>query len=236
MLKPQTCKPCPLYTLGNSFSKPEGKGRKGVICIGEALGHDESIDGLPFRPKAQAGSKLEEAFRLGGFERNDFLLWNVIACQPPENKLVGQWYADRAIATCSQYLKRVINEFSITDIHNNNLHLNTNPKRKVILALGSTAFTTLTGSHLSILDIRGYAFCCKWDSNLTVVATLHPSYIKRGNGHLTPLLVEDIKKAVEIARQDEWEVPRQMGPYVVESANTRKNNEELESMDDSVPF
>jgi uracil-DNA glycosylase family 4 len=207
MLKPPTCKPCTLYTIGNSFSKPEGLGRSGVIGIGEALGHEEAIDGLPFRPKAQAGSKLEECIRiagesLGGLSRQDLLLWNVIACQPPDNKLNGKWYAQKAIECCQQYLKKVIDGF--------------NPplgKRKVILAFGNIAFQTLTGRFDSVLDVAGFCYCLKWDE-VTVIPTYHPSFIKRGNGHLTPLLAEHIKKAVIIAGQEEWDVPeRYTGVY-----------------------
>ena len=196
MLKPSTCKPCPLYTLGNSFSKPDGKGKSGVIIIGEALGHDEAIDGLPFRPHAVAGSKLEECIKLNGFSREDFLLWNIIACQPPgPNKLVGQWYESRAISCCSQYLKGVIDEFKIP----------VGANRKVILALGNTAFCNLTGRWDSVLDVRGYPFALKWNEEITVIPSLHPSFIKRGNNQYTPLLVEDIRKAVEIARWNgEW--------------------------------
>ena len=46
------------------FSQTEGTGSNGVLVVGEALGGEEARDGLPFRPKAAAGSKLEEAFKL----------------------------------------------------------------------------------------------------------------------------------------------------------------------------
>lgn len=198
MIKPSTCSTCPLYTIGNSFSRPEGKGRTGVIFIGEGLGHEEALDGLPFRPKAQAGSKLEECIRLAGYARDDFLLWNIIACQPPNNRLTGMWYEQRAIQHCSQYLRKVIDDF-IPPIPS---------KRKVILALGNTAFYNLTNSSSSVLDVRGYPFPCKWDSSITVVSSYHPSYIKRGKAELTPLLVEDIRKCVEIAKVEKWENPK----------------------------
>lgn len=198
MIKPQTCIPCPLYKLGNSFTKSEGRGKLGVIMIGEAAGFDESIDGLPFRPHAQAGSKLEECIKSANYTRDDFLLYNIIACQPPNNQLTGQWYAPTAIRECSQYRDNIIDNFSPT-----------NGTKKVILALGNTAFQTLTGTSHSTLDVGGYPFPAvrhfdKGNNNndnepIPVVATLHPSYIKRGNNHLTPLLTEDIRKAVRLA-------------------------------------
>src|ERR1700704_3843992 len=109
MLKPSSCKPCVLYNIGNSFSESEGTGRLGVAVIGEALGHGEAIDGLPFRPKEQAGSKLNECIRsIPGLSRNDLLLYNIIACQPPDNKLSNVWYEHKAIDTCKQHRGRVL--------------------------------------------------------------------------------------------------------------------------------
>ena len=216
MLKPQTCSNCPLYSLGNSFSQPEGQGRTGVIMIGESLQHEDAIDSLPFRPKSQAGSKLEECIKSAGYVRNDFRLWNIIACQPPGNKLVGQWYEGRAIDSCKQYLRKVVG----------GLQINENGKRKCILALGNTAFRTLTGRTDSVLDVMGYCFPTKIglfeEGLITVIASLHPSYIKRGNAHLTPLLTEHIRKAVEIAGQEEemeWRVEDMMQERMEQNPN-----------------
>ena len=38
------------------FSHDEGACTSGVLIVGEALGHNERQDGLPFRPMAQGGS------------------------------------------------------------------------------------------------------------------------------------------------------------------------------------
>lgn len=196
MLKPGSCSSCPLASLGQSFSKPDGLGTSGVIIIGEALGHEEAIDSLPFRPKAQAGSKLQECILSNGYQRTDFLFWNIVACQPPGNKLVGQWYEGRAIDSCKQYLKKVVGNFNPG-----------NGRRKVILALGNTAYRVITGRMDSVLETMGYVFPSKIglfeEEIITTIGSLHPSYIKRGKAYLTPLLTAHIKKAVEIAGQEE---------------------------------
>jgi len=194
MLKPSECSKCSLYKIGNSFSKPDGKFRIPLLFVGEALGHEESIDGLPFRPFAQAGSKLKQSIELAGFTREDFLYWNIIACQPPNNKLSGQWYEEGAKNYCyATHFINVINQY----------------KPKVIIALGNIAFRYLTQEeNLSVLDVRGYPFpyrrAREADStgewNPIVIPSLHPSFIKRGKEYLTPLLVEDIKKGVRMAR------------------------------------
>lgn len=234
MLKPSTCAGCPLVDISQSFSQPEGQGKTGVLIIGEALGFEENIDGLPFRPKAQAGSKLEECIKSAGYTRSDFRLWNIIACQPPGNKLVGQWYEGRAIDSCKQYLKKVVEGLEVKE----------NAKRKVILALGNTAFKNLTGNNSSVLDVMGYCFPSKiglFPEIYTVIASLHPSYIKRGNAHLTPLLTEHIRKAVEIAGQEEemeWRIEdmtRDPNGYIPKDPNNPIPVGEDDS-DNSIPF
>ncbi len=220
MLKPDSCKNCPLYSLGNSFSQPEGQGRTGVFLIGESLQHEDAIDSLPFRPKSQSGSKLEECIKSAGYVRSDFRLWNIIACQPPGNKLVGQWYEGRAIDSCKQYLKKVVGGLQIVPPSN----------RKVILALGNTAFRVLTGNSNSILDVMGYCFPSRIglfeEGIITVIASLHPSYIKRGNAHLTPLLTEHIRKAVEIAGQEE-EMEWRVEDMIQEKHNIGENEDDI---------
>ena len=193
MLKPPPCIGCPLHSLGDGFSSPEGDCTSGVAIIGEALGYEEFQDALPFRPQAAAGSKLEEIFRLTASDlsrpisRKQFLLWNIIACKPPSNELVGSPYEWSAIEHCKVHFDKII--------------LN-NPKVKIILALGATAMRVLTGftglasEKQSIFDLRGYVFPTKYG---LVIPSLHPSYLKRGANHLTPLVVEDLKKALAIA-------------------------------------
>jgi len=211
MLKPQACynpdpTPCPLaaYTrkdgvtveLGTSFSVPDGKGTLGVVLIGEGLGHEEAVDGLPFRPKAQAGSKLEDTFRRLGVKRDQFFIWNILGCQPPGNLLEDMWYANGAIEHCMKtHFDRVVQGFHT-------------PHIKTLVALGNTALRVLTGvsgdasSKESISHLRGYVFPSKWG---WVVPAYHPSYLRRGNPQLTPTLVEDLRKAVAIAQGKYWD-------------------------------
>lgn len=215
MLKPQSCKPCSLYSISNGFIRPEGQGRKQLALIGEAGGYDEFIDGLPFRPQAQSGSLLEKVLKEElGLTRDDVWITNILHCQPPKNLLTGQWYAESAIKCCEQYRNKEIDEW----------------KPKAIVALGGTAFETLTGETLRIVedDIAGHLFWLKkgeyvsqenkedgtpWGTtkhiikgNIPVIPTYHPSYIRRGNMHLTSLLAYDIARALRISK-DEWLSP-----------------------------
>ncbi len=198
MIKPKSCSSCQLYTIGNSFSIPSGRGSSGVIILGEALDYEGSLEGIPFPIHAQGGSKLEECIKLAGFTRNDFIFSNLIRCFPPEGRLSGYWYAAGAISYCYKtYLKDMIEKF-----------IPPAGKRKIILTLGNSAYQSLTGNFDSVLDIRGYPYCDKYGMGITIIPAIHPSYIKRGQGHLTPLLVDDITKACVIAGQEEWETPK----------------------------
>lgn len=186
MLKPESCNLCPLSHLGTSCSKRDGLGTLRVTFIGESLGHDDAIDGLPFRPYSQGGSLLAKAIRLAGYERDQFYYWNLVGCQPPGGELEGKpWYG--AIDHCRRTLWK---EY----VQGNN---------NVLVALGNVALKELTGvtavasDKMSISHLRGYVAESQWG---LVVPAYHPSYVKRGNLALTPTLIWDINKAVDIAR------------------------------------
>jgi uracil-DNA glycosylase family 4 len=196
MLKPTSCQGCPLQNLSDGYLLSEGEGSSGVAILGEAGGYNEYIDNLPFRPHAQAGSKLEEVFRLVSqdlsrpISRNQFLLYNVVNCHPPGDKLSGQSYEQGAIECCSKNVQRVL----LANFHTN--------KIKTILALGNIPLKFFTGvsgvaeEKQSISHLRGFVFESQYGK---VVPSYHPSFIKRGNEELTPLLVEDMKKALGVA-------------------------------------
>ena len=196
MQKPHTCRGCPLEHKGLGFSRPEGRGSNGVLGIGESLGYEEYMDGLPFRPKAPAGSALEKAFNLDGFERHEFRLWNLIACHPPNNKVEGMDYAEGALQHCRKnHFDRVLG----------NHIANARDKSPVLLAFGNLPLKELTGvsgeakDKQSITSLRGYVFPAKNYSGVWVIGSYHPSYIRRGNAKFFPALMDDISKAVEVA-------------------------------------
>ncbi len=187
MLKPPQCNHCPLYSLSNGFSLPDGKGTNGVVIVGEALGHEEYLDGLPFRPRAQSGSKLEEAFQLNGMHRDSFYLYNTIQCNPFHDNIDSPQARD-AIAFCKVHRDRVIGGYKTSFT-------------KTILGLGKTPLLALAGisgeGKESITNIRGYVLPTPYGP---MIPSLHPSYLRRGNPNLTPFLVNDIAKAVAIAQ------------------------------------
>lgn len=196
--KPSSCNGCPLQHSGTGFSIHEGSGTNRVLIVGEALGAWEAKEGLPFRPNADAGSVLERAFRQIGMARAQFTLFNLVACRPPNNELSGMAYEFAAIAHCHRHLKAVFDAVQPT----------------AILALGATAFRTLTGEvgdRKSLSDLRGYAFpslstdfAYKEEDgsfwHVPVIGSLHPSYIVRGAWNMFPVLCRDIRLAVSVAK------------------------------------
>ena len=161
----------------------------------ESAGHEEVIDELPFRPQAQAGSKLQQALRLAAAEnprvrRERFLIWDLIACQPPNNALDGMWYCGSAIEHCQRHFKRVLDYRVPGD------------KQRVILALGNlplrmlTEYSGIAKEKQSVTSLRGYVLQSDYGP---LVSGFHPSFIKRGNHKYTPVLVKDILKAVAVA-------------------------------------
>lgn len=210
--KPSACLGCALYTIGNGFSEPEGTGASGVMGIGEALGQHEARDGYPFRPYAEAGSLLNRACGMAQVPRESLALFNIIACQPPANELIGASYEEAAIQHCRVHLLNAIDKY----------------RPKVLLALGATAaraLTGLVGERLTLEYIRGFVL----DSNvyfkpqvnqgnnrseflggivngapaerIPVVSTYHPAFIRRGNYPMLPVLAKDIHDAAEVAKE-----------------------------------
>lgn len=187
MLKPVDCRGCPLDKLSNGFSKPEGLCSNGVLIMGEGLGHHEYLDGLPFRPQGAAGSLLEQVFRICRTSRSQFLIDNIVRCQPPNDQLHGWGYEADAIKHCTEmYSSRVYNDSRV----------------RCILAVGAVAFRNITGiqgKKLNISDIRGYVIPTNISYGIPCVGSYHPAHIRRGKLAFTDYLIHDLRKAIGVA-------------------------------------
>lgn len=186
LTKPADCYGCPLYSIGRGFSAPEGLGSNGVLGVAEALGDNEVIDGLPLRPVGQAGGVLERSFTRIGISRPEFALWNMVACQPPDNKLENTSFEIGAVNHCKTHFDRVLQRY----------------QPRLILAFGNVPIKFLagySGKKKSVSFVRGFVL----DGvryQIPVIGTYHPAYIARGKSNLLPVLRHDIKAAIGIAR------------------------------------
>lgn len=187
--KPRTCCGCPLYEKGTGFSRPDGTGKNHVLLVGEALGHNEAMTGVPF--VGEAGAQLNRTLARTRQSRYDFKIWNVIACQPPNNWLDGAPWETAAIKHCRQYLDDVIEKM--------------NPL--VVVPLGNVALKALLGID-GILDRRapkrGYVYDM---GNRWAVPSMHPSFVMQGSQNLTGVQAHDITKAVNVALHGYAEPP-----------------------------
>lgn len=188
-----TLSSCPFDTTGKAIIAPDGTGSLGVLILGEAPGQAENHYGIPFVPSAEAGGVLSRAIRRAGFDRSQFLLWNVVPVQPPKNWLEGAPWEAEACEWGRPWLDQLIRE----------------RKPRCILALGGVALravTGLSGPYRSVSHVRGYPIAshCYHDSNgagIPVVASFHPSFLRRGGMALFSVLMHDLKLAVAVASQ-----------------------------------
>ena len=140
-----------------------------MLIVGDSLGDTEAIDGLPFRERAPAGSVLERAITRAGFTRDDFTIWNVVACKPPGGvSIEGQPWEAEAIQHCQTHFRRVFET----------------AKPRAILALGGVAIKALTGldgKRLRVSYLRGFVLDSEWGP---VIPAYHPSYLRRGSNKM----------------------------------------------------
>lgn len=195
--KPSACRGCPLALLGRGFALTGGKGETTkVLVVAEALGKEEADSGEPLVGGAgklfnRMVSRTQDKVLGRPFKRDDFLLANVVNCQPPSNVLVGASYEQQAIDHCSPYLKKIIADF----------------QPKAILTMGNTPMRWFTG-HWGVDSLRGYIFDTPWGPT---IPTYHPAYIMRGNFELARVFQLDLQKAVWVSRNG---VPRREKVYL----------------------
>lgn len=196
--KPASCIGCPLYEKPHGkpegFSYPAGSGKNGIMVVAEALGKDEELEGMALVGKS--GYTLFQQLKRVNIERDDFSLFNTIACRPPDNKLVGMPYMQDAIAHCKPNLEAAIKQAQAT--------AHQNGKTFVIVTLGVTPFKTVLGldykknADLLKKDYWGYPH---WSAEYQawVLACPHPAFLLRGNTHLWPIVQWTFTRALEIA-------------------------------------
>lgn len=196
--KPDSCRGCPLFERPHGkpmgFSVPDGTGLNGVMIVAEALGEQEEKEGRGL--VGQSGYTLFQQLKRIDIERDDFTIFNTIACRPPDNKLVKQPYEAQAILHCAPNLDRAIENAKAT--------AQANGKTFVIVTLGITPFKRVMdydykrNATLLKKDYYAYPF---WSPkyNAWVLNAPHPAYLLRGNTHLWSVVHFVFQRALEIA-------------------------------------
>lgn len=169
------CTRCKLHRFGRrQIVFGVGNPSADLMFVGEAPGHDEDVQGIPFVGRAgQLLTKIIEAIDL---KREDVYIANVIKCRPPENRNPEQ----DEVETCEPFL------FQQIDII----------KPKVIVALGTFAARALLRTLDPISRLRGRVYDYR---GAKLIPTFHPAYLLR-NPSSKREVWEDMKMVRELLK------------------------------------
>ena len=172
------CTRCKLHRLGRrQIVYGVGNPRAELMFIGEAPGHDEDVQGIPFVGRAgQLLTKIIEAIDL---HRDDVYIANVIKCRPPENRNPES----DEVASCEPFLFRQVQVI----------------KPRVIVALGTFAAQTLLRTNDPISRLRGKVFHY---GDARLIPTFHPAYLLRSPERKREVW-EDMKKVRALLRGED---------------------------------
>ena len=97
-----SCKKCELWKTRKNPVVGDGSLNASVMFIGEAPGHHEDLQGIPF--VGRAGKVFDELLQSIGLERKEVYVCNILKCRPPDNRNPF----DPEIKACTPYLDRQI--------------------------------------------------------------------------------------------------------------------------------
>lgn len=163
------CTRCKLHALGRrQIVFGVGSPNAELMFVGEAPGHDEDVQGVPF--VGRAGQLLTRIIESIGLRREDVYIANVIKCRPPENRNPDP----DEVRTCEPFLFAQIDAI----------------KPKVIVALGTFAARTLLRTEDPISRLRGKIYDYR---GAKLIPTFHPAFLLRSPDRKRDVW-EDMKK------------------------------------------
>jgi DNA polymerase len=148
------CTRCALAKGRNKLVFGEGDPNARLMFVGEGPGADEDASGLPF--VGRGGQLLNNMIAAMGLKREQVYIANVVKCRPPNNRTPEPDEAH----TCSPFLFRQIDVVS----------------PRVIVALGQTAVTYLTGEKRPLSGWRGTVHPLR---GAKLIVTYHPAFLLR---------------------------------------------------------
>jgi uracil-DNA glycosylase family 4 len=167
-----TCRRCSLYATATNPVPGVGNPNAGFMCVGEAPGANEDLQGEPF--VGQAGQLLNKILEAIKLRREDVFIANVLKHRPPGNRNP----LPEEVTACSPYLVRQIELV----------------RPKVILALGTFAAQTLLETKLTIGKLRGQVHRYY---GVPLIVTYHPAALLRNPAWKRPTW-EDVQLARRI--------------------------------------
>jgi uracil-DNA glycosylase len=161
------CERCPLAQGRTNVVFGAGNADAELMFVGEAPGHHEDLQGLPF--VGRAGKLLDELLAEAGMRRGEVWICNVLKCQPPGNRDPQPDEID----SCKPYLMRQIELI----------------EPKVVCTLGNFATKLLTRSSRGITSVHGRPQVHELGGRTVRVLPLyHPAAALR-----TPRVLEELR-------------------------------------------
>ena len=180
-----TCKACPLFAGATQTVFGSGPETAEIMIVGEQPGDQEDLAGLPF--VGPAGQLLAEVLLKAGIDKESIYITNAVKHFKwiPRGKLrLHQKPSGPEMHACKPWLEAEIKKI----------------RPKVIIALGVTAATAITGKLPKLKDERG-KIITTIASAPNVIVSWHPSAILRAVDakeatEKTEQLVDDLRLAV----------------------------------------
>ena len=148
------CTRCALAAGRNKIVFGDGDPNAKLMFVGEGPGADEDASGLPF--VGRGGQLLNNMINAMGLKREQVYIANIVKCRPPANRTPEPEEA----LTCSPFLFKQIDVV----------------RPQVIVALGQTAVTYLTGEKRPLSGWRGVVHPLR---GTKLIVTYHPAFLLR---------------------------------------------------------
>jgi uracil-DNA glycosylase len=186
----QFCTACELYANATQVVFGDGQAGALLMLLGEQPGDREDKEGEPF--VGPSGHQLDIALERAGIDRRDVYVTNIVKhfrFEERGKRRLHKSPARRHVEACRPWLNAELSKV----------------RPRVIVCLGSSAAHAILGSSVRVMTDHGVPV--EWEG-FQVVPTIHPSFVLRATdkdrrSELLDLLVEDLERAVQIARSEE---------------------------------
>ncbi len=168
----RACTACALHASATNVVPGEGNPDADFLCVGEAPGANEDIQGRPF--VGEAGQLLTKILGAIQLQREDVYICNVLKHRPPGNRDP----LPEEVVACQPFLMRQLELVA----------------PRVILALGRFAAQTLLQTTTPIGKLRGQIHLFH---GIPLIVTYHPAALLRNESWKRPTW-EDVKLARRI--------------------------------------
>jgi DNA polymerase len=168
------CLNCPLGHARTKYVFGAGNPDADLMFIGEAPGHDEDMQGIPF--VGRAGQLLTKMIEAMGLKREQVFIANILKCRPPNNRDPNT----EEVTACISILKKQIEII----------------RPRFICMLGRIAAQTLLATDSTLGKLRGTLH--DWNGS-KVLVTYHPSALLRNPNWKKPAW-EDLQLLMQMMK------------------------------------